>query len=473
MSKDARGIPVTGATGFALARYERALEQYQSYVGDALATIDEALDEAPSFIAGHMLKALALYTLGERKFVPYVADALAAARRHESSANVRELGLMAAAGHLIAGRWDSACATLDRVLSIHPRDALALQVGHLMDFYRGDALNLRNRISRVMPHWDASVPGYSYVLGMHAFGFEEMNQYREAEAAALRALAIQPRDGWAVHAAVHVMEMQGRIDEGIAFLSSREADWAPDNGFAFHNFWHLALFHMDGARYREALDLFDRHLHPTPATYLLTLVDATALLWRLRLEGVDVGARFEQVADDWAARLEGEAGFYAFSDLHAAMAFAATGREAALSHLLKRMEHAAALEDSNAAMTRDVGLPLARGVSAFAQGRYSAAIASVEPVRDYAHRFGGSHAQRDLITLTLIEAALRSGDVTRARHYIAERITHKRDSRWGARLWARAEHRRAAAQTPDFAEARPPSQAPAATPSGQTVALPD
>lgn len=202
-------------------------------------------------------------------------------------------------------------------------------------------------------------------------------------------------------------------------------------------------------------------------------VDATALLWRLRLEGVDVGARFERVADDWAARLEGEAGFYAFSDLHAAMAFAATGREAALSHLLKRMEHAAALEDSNAAMTRDVGLPLARGVSAFAQGRYGAAIASDEPVRDYAHRFGGSHAQRDLITLTLIEAALRSGDVTRARQYIAERITHKRDSRWGARLWARAEHRRAAAQTPDLAEACPPTQAPAATPSGQTVALPD
>ena len=63
-----------------------------------------------------------------------------------------------------------------------------------------------------------------------------MNQYPEAEAAALRALAIQPKDGWAVHAAVHVMEMQGRIDEGIAFLSSREADWAPGNGFAYHNF---------------------------------------------------------------------------------------------------------------------------------------------------------------------------------------------------------------------------------------------
>jgi tetratricopeptide (TPR) repeat protein len=438
MHKDSRGVPVTGADAFALARYESALEQLQGYVGDPIATIDEALQAAPSFVAGHMLKALALYTLAERKFVPLVSEALAVARQHESGANDRERGLMAATELLIDGRWHAACAAIDRVLAGHPRDALALQVGHLMDFYRGDALNLRNRISRVLPHWDASVPGYSYVLGMHAFGLEEMNQYPEAEEEALRALSMQPRDGWAVHAAVHVMEMQGRIDEGIAFMSSRESDWAPGNGFAFHNFWHLALFHMDGARYDRAIELFDRHIHPEPAAYLLSLVDATALLWRLQLEEVDVGERFERVADDWEARVAGEAGFYAFNDAHAAIAFAATNREAAFSQLVARMQSAAAKEDANAAMTRDVGLPLAKGAAAFARDRYAESIALIEPVRDHAHRFGGSHAQRDLITLTLIEAALRSGDATRARHYTAERLTHKRASQWGTRLWSRA-----------------------------------
>jgi hypothetical protein len=110
-------------------------------------------------------------------------------------------------------------------------------------------LNLRNRVTRVLPHWDASVPGYSYVLGMHAFGLEEMNQYSQAEAEARRALELERKDGWAVHAATHVMEMQGRIDEGIAWLETREPDWAPDNGFAFHNWWHLALFYLDGAHY--------------------------------------------------------------------------------------------------------------------------------------------------------------------------------------------------------------------------------
>jgi tetratricopeptide (TPR) repeat protein len=438
MNTDLRGIPITGGDAFARARYETALAQFQSYVGDPVGTIDEALAATPDFVAGHLLKAFVLYTLVERQFVPMAAEALANAKTHAAHANDRERGLIAAGERLVAGDWHRACRALDRVLALYPRDALALQVGHLMDFYRGDALNLRNRVSRVLPHWDATVPGYSYVIGMHAFGLEEMNQYPEAEAAARRALEIEPRDGWAVHAGVHVMEMQGRIDEGIDWLASRQQDWAPGNAFAFHNFWHLALFQMDAGHHDRALALYDAHIHPEPAKFLLTLVDASALLWRLSLEQVNVGDRFERVADDWEARLDKEAGFYAFNDAHAAMAFVATGRDVQLARLLLGMREAAAGGGVNAAMTSEVGTPLVEGLVAFGQERYAEAIETIEPVRDIANRFGGSHAQRDLITLTLIEAALRAGDGARARHLLAERLVHKPASAWGPRLMRRA-----------------------------------
>jgi len=171
---------------------------------------------------------------------------------------------------------------------------------------------------------------------------------------------------------------------------------------------------------------------------LLSLVDATALLWRLQLDGVDVGDRLLQVADDWEARLHEEAGFYAFNDVHAAMAFAMAGRDAAMAELAARMDEAAARHTASASITGNVGIPLARGLASFAQGRYTDAIGAIEPVRDLAQRFGGSHAQRDLITLTLIEAAIRGGDGARARHYAAERLVHKPASAWGHRLWVRA-----------------------------------
>jgi tetratricopeptide (TPR) repeat protein len=290
----------------------------------------------------------------------------------------------------------------------------------------------------VLPHWSPSVPGYSYILGMHAFGLEECNQYAQAEDAGRRALALEPKDGWAVHAVTHVMEMQGRIDEGIAWLEAREGDWAPDNGFAFHNYWHLALYHLDRQRHADALALYDARLHAEPPDFALQLLDATALLWRLYLEGVDTGPRAQALAANWAGRLERERGFYAFNDWHAMMAFAMAGNEAEAARLADDLawtvKHGAG---TNAMMTRDVGLPVCLGIQAFGRGQYAEAIDHIEPVRDIASRFGGSHAQRDALTLTLIEAAIRSGRSALARHYIAERTVHKPASAWGWRLAAR------------------------------------
>jgi tetratricopeptide (TPR) repeat protein len=294
-----RGEPVSCNDDTALALYEQALTQFQSYRGDPVATIDQALTIAPDFVMGHVLKAMLFMTLSERRFAEQARVSVASAEASLPQANDREQALVAAARTLVNGDWGAGAAALDRVLVDHPRDILAIQTGHILDFFRGDALNLRNRIVRVLPHWSASVPGYSYLLGMYAFGLEECNQYALAEEIARRALELEPTDGWAVHAATHVMEMQGRIDEGIAWLTSRERDWAPGSSFAYHNHWHLALFHMDQERYAEALALYDAQIHRETPDFALQLLDATALLWRLHLDGVKLGERAKALADNW------------------------------------------------------------------------------------------------------------------------------------------------------------------------------
>ncbi|MGH7278053.1 MAG: hypothetical protein ACREJG_05140 [Candidatus Rokuibacteriota bacterium] len=266
---------------------------------------------------------------------------------------------------------------------------------------------------------------------------------------ARRALALEPKDGWAVHAMTHVMEMQGRIDEGIEWLESREADWAPDNGFAFHNYWHLALYHLDRQQHARVLALFDTRVHPEPPDFSLQLLDATALLWRLHLDGLDVGRRADAVADNWSGRLERERGFYAFNDLHAMMAFTMAGRDKDAARLLEGLEWTVENgHGTNVMMARDVGLPLCRAILAFGHGRYDEASRQIEQARDIAHRSGGSHAQRDVLTLTLIEAALRGGQPALARHYIAERTVHKPASGWGWRLLGRTLSRQPSASSP-------------------------
>jgi hypothetical protein len=246
LTRDPRGVIVSTSDPTTLGLYERALREYQSYVGDPIATIEEALRSDPDFVLCHVFRGTVLATFGERRFVERARVSVAAAEALLPRASAREQALVAAARDLVDGDWDGACGRFDAVLVDHPRDAFAIQSAHLLDFFRGDAQNLRNRIARVLPHWDPSVPGWSYVLGMYAFGLEECNQYALAEETARRALTHEPKDGWAVHAVAHVMEMEGRIDEGIAWLEERERDWAPGNGLAFHNYWHLALYYPDG-----------------------------------------------------------------------------------------------------------------------------------------------------------------------------------------------------------------------------------
>lgn len=423
---DARGVPVSACQPRSLEAYEKALYQFQSYFGDPTETLTAAVEEDPGFVLGHVFNASAMLMMSERQYLPAVRESIEKAEALADKANDRERMLTAAARHFMEGRWDKAGAAWDRVLAAWPRDALAVQCGHLTDFYLGDAVSLRDRIGRVIGHFDRDMPGYSYILGMQAFGFEECNQYGRAEAAARAALEIERRDGWTVHALTHVMEMQNRVDEGKALLESRVEDWAPDNGFAFHNWWHLALFHIEQEDFAGALDLFDRRILPEDSGVSLQLVDATALLWRLYLHGVDVSERFGRVAEMWARKTPVENGYYAFNDLHAVIAFAGSGRTDAAREVLTEVEAAASGNpELTRMMARDIGIPTCTAAIAFAEGRYGEAVAQLMPVRSIANRFGGSNAQRDILTQTLLEAAIRAGERGVASNVLNERSVHR------------------------------------------------
>jgi hypothetical protein len=189
----------------------------------------------------------------------------------------------------------------------------------------------------------------------------------------------------------------------------------------------------------NVLSLYDSRIHAAPPDFVLQLLDATSLLWRLHLEGADIGSRADAVADNWARRLDTERGFYAFNDLHAMMAFVLANREREADQLIRNLEWTIGNGNgTNVGMARDVGLPLCRAVQAFGQKRFGDAVDLIEPVRDFAHRFGGSHAQRDVLSLTMIEAAIRSGRRRLARHYIAERTVLRSGGNWGPRLLRRA-----------------------------------
>ena len=160
----------------------------------------------------------------------------------------------------------------------------------------------------------------------------------------------------------------------IRFLREREKDWAKDNLFTVHNWWHLALYLLEAERPSDSLAIYDTQVHgEASAGVPLEMLDASALLWRLLLDGVDTGGRFSTLADAWATRTSDEP-WYAFNDLHAVLALSGAGRIDDARMVIDRLDSYVISdrsrgEASNFAVTAEIGMPVSRAAVAFVQGR--------------------------------------------------------------------------------------------------------
>lgn len=86
---------------------------------------------------------------------------------------------------------------------------------------------------------------------------------------------------------------------------------------------------------------------------------------------------------------------------------------------------AADADDDNADFTLEVGNAAARAIKAFAERDYASTVRLLRPIRNSTHRLDGSQPQRDVLDLTLIEAARRSGQRALASALESERASAK------------------------------------------------
>jgi tetratricopeptide (TPR) repeat protein len=420
---DQLGNTVSGRNRTALDLYDQAVGQLGVYRTDPIATIDQALAADPGFVMGHCFKAGLLATTSEHGNEAGIAAELEAAERHIGVALDRERMHIAAARAWLCRDFAGAAKLYGDISAEYPRDLVALQIAHLFDFLLGNSSMLRDRPAQVLHAWGERDAQRGVVLGMHAFGLEETGCYDDAEAIGHRAMELNPADIWAAHAVAHVHEMRGQTRAGIEWIRSTSHAWSECNFLAFHNWWHLALYHLDEQDYTSALAVYDTRIRPAPSRVAGEMVDASAFLWRLRLRNVEVGDRWNELARNWEAL--GDDGYYAFNDVHALMAFLATGDQRQVERIVDGLVAAARRSDTNGMMSREVGLPVARALCAFERRDFEIALDELQRVRASAQRFGGSHAQRDLLQLTATEAALRGGRRSLARALVGERLAQK------------------------------------------------
>ncbi len=317
------------------------------------------------------------------------------------------------------GDAHGAADILTGVARDYPTDISAAKWAQYYHFNLGQARGMLEVAQAILPALD----GRPFVHGMQAFALEQTGAFEAAEAAGRRAIDIRRADPWAHHAVAHVLEMQGRVEEGEAFMRDLAPLW-DDAGIFIreHNWWHIALFLLDQENHAGALKIFDDHLWGEWPEFGQEQIGAVSSLWRMELRGIDVGTRWSEVSEKIAER-EFEH-IQPFHDLHYIFALARSGKTDLVDEFLRSMEaHAKSLEGPLAHVWADLCLPLARSITAYASQDWSRALALMDPLIKNLHKIGGSHAQRDLFVQSWIETLLRTGRTGAAVEVLERRQT--------------------------------------------------
>jgi hypothetical protein len=334
-----------------------------------------------------------------------VDETLRAAEHVSLHWTARERAHLAAARAWRHGEPLIAAERYAAILRTWPHDLLALRLAQSCYFFLGQTSALREVVDLVWHWWRKDMPGFQYVLAMAAFACAETGESRRARALAEQALEIEPMFPGAIHTMAHAMADDPAL--AARWLREHRAHWQVDSRMRAHIAWHLATFEVEAGNPIRALELLDRELLPASMSASGDAADATALLWRLQLDGIDPGRRWRTLSDSWAAH--STPGFWGVLDVHAVIAFHAAG------HGDRARRHVAAIElhaqggTYAAEIARNVTCPALRAIGAFAAEEWQSAAAQLRMVLPSLARLGGSQAQHEIFTRMLRYAQLRRG----------------------------------------------------------------
>jgi hypothetical protein len=414
MKRDARGLELSTDSSEAAALFDRAVEHYLKYHVDTMNLVNDALVADPGFVMGHCMKAYLMLAGANPAHRAAIAACLAAAEAGSAVASRREQRHVAALAAWRRGALGDAFAIWRDLLDADPTDLLAVRISDTTHFRFGHTQTVLEQADRLAPAWSPELPGYECFQSVWAFAHEEAGDTAGAERAIDSAYARDPCNFFAHHVKAHILEMENRPREGNDWLAAQTGYWPIGNNLVHHLWWHRALMQLDLGERDAVLASYDMNIRnlESPLTKAVPdqfndLQNATALLWRLEQLGLDVGGRWDELADKAEARIGDTA--YLLLPPHLMLALAATGRDAAAARFLAALrEQAADKSVWAAAAIGDVVLPVCEAGLAHRRGQHARVVDFLAPLEDRMRLLGGSAAQRDLFRQILIDSAMKT-----------------------------------------------------------------
>ncbi len=403
MSKheDCFGAPVS-CEGDALAGVDDFVDgfvRYQTKATRVLNVADALPDVAlPNIYAG-MLWMFLERPEAPDKAAPYIQRALACKTLNDRERGLRELLISWQAYDLT-----KASGIADQLLDTYPQDLSTLKLAQYHLFNAGDSQGMLRVAYKCRNTLTEQAPLHS----MLAFAHEQCHQIENAERAANRALTLDANEPWAHHALAHVHLSRGSIAQGKQILQTVAAGWTDLNSFMFtHNWWHLAVFEIAEGELQTALDIYDQRCWGVQPDYSQDQIGAVSLLARLECAGIDVGDRWKSLKPYLETRADDVVQpFLSLQYLYGLCRSQSNQADVLLALIKQQATEPVVVQDAE--LWQTVGIPAAEGVVAHARGDYQGAIECLTKVRGRLWRIGGSHAQRDLFNLLLLDATLRA-----------------------------------------------------------------
>ena len=422
MTYDICNAPVTLQNAASVEHWNAMIRAFLAHKPSTPQHLGAVIEAEPGFAMAHAARGLFSLMMGRAEMWQVAEDARTAAHTAaaQSQMNPREAHWLDALDAWLADSLTGAIAALETALEDHPQDTLTAKTSHAIRFILGDAAGMRRSIERVLPAHGADHPLRGYVMGCHAFTLEETGEYAKAELCGRAGLTYAPDDAWGLHAVAHVHDMRAEPDAGIRLIENHKSAWDGSNNFRYHVWWHKALLHLDRGENDVALSLYDSQIRADKTDDYRDIANATSLLMRLELDGMDIGKRWDELGALAENRIDD--GCVVFADLHYQLALAGASKGDAATAMTARFARDARGSGDMAMRVADPGLAALAGLNAFAEGRYGDAFVQLANARPKMQTIGGSHAQRDVFERMTIDAGLRAGHFDAAEEVLQQRL---------------------------------------------------
>jgi len=347
--------------------------------------------ELAKLVAAKDLRAFPALAAALERARPRLAEAGELARMHANAA-----AAWLAHRPLLAGHLYSIASAKD------PHDLLALRLAQSTWFFLARRPKVHAVAARAARAWSPADDSYDAALALHAFGCAEVGDADRAEALALRALEIEPRNPYAIHALAHALGERRDAAALVRLLRAHAPQWRVGGRLHSHTAWHLAAAELETGDAARATSALRTELAPLAVQGPSAAGDATDLAWRLDLAGVDMSDDWQRIADGWQSHHT--FGFWAPDDVLAGIAYVRAERFDRVRALERALAAGPHLRRCAEGAARVLTLPSLAAIQEFARGDYASAAARLAATIGV---MGGSMLQRELFELTIRAARRR------------------------------------------------------------------